>query len=277
MAAEAMGIAERFGHLGAMFLLLDDRARERVRAADLASVEALGTRIVDVCERGGLPWRYIGHCFVGLAAHLGGDTDRADAELGQAVALEPPGAFAGQAASVLARHLTHVGRTDEVLALYESVRSTFDAPGRLTFGAWNCMLALVEALYLSGHRQEAAQLAPKVDSELTVGPEWTSFDCRLVRTRAAVAAAAARRWDDAERHFAAAEERARQTSNRLEVVDLRRLRGRMLLDRARPDDGAEAARLLTEAASEYRRLQMPGYAAAAERMLVEAGPAGIRR
>jgi hypothetical protein len=58
------------------------------------------------------------------------------------------------------------------------------------------------------------------------------------------------------------------------VVDLRRLRARMLLDRARPDDGARAAELLTEALAEYRRLGMPGYAEEVERMLVETQSVG---
>jgi hypothetical protein len=48
----------------------------------------------------------------------------------------------------------------------------------------------------------------------------------------------------------------------------------MLLDRARPDDGARAAELLTEALAEYRRLGMPGYAEEVERMLVETQSVG---
>jgi class 3 adenylate cyclase/tetratricopeptide (TPR) repeat protein len=274
LAEKALGIAERIGHLGAAFMLLDDRAREKVSLADLVSVEAIGLRIIDTCERGGLPWRYIGHCFVGLAAHLRGDSGRADAELRRAVELEPPGAFAGQAVSLWARHLAHTGRVDEVMALYESAQSTFDSTDRMTVGAWNCMLALEEALYLSGHRHEAATMSPLIDRELEIGPGWTSFDCRLVRTRAAIAAVAGCRWEEAERHFTTAEDQARRTSNNLEVVDLRRLRARMLLDRARPDDGARAAELLTEALTEYRRLGMPGYAEEVERMLVETQSVG---
>jgi tetratricopeptide (TPR) repeat protein len=271
LADKTMAIAERLGHLGSMFMLLDDRAREHVKVADIAAVEAAGLRIVDTCQRGGLPWRSIGHSFVGLAAHLRGDASRADAEFRQAVEFEPPGAFAGQAASLWVRHLAQAGRADEVLALYESERSAFpEVGGFANYGTWNSMLGLVEALYLTGHRQEAASLSPLIEEALETGPEWSSFDCRFVRTRAAVAAAASCRWEDAERHFAVAEEQALRTSNTLEAVDLLRLRARMLLDRGRPDDDRQAAELLAQALDDYRRLGMPGYSAEVERMLEQA-------
>jgi tetratricopeptide (TPR) repeat protein len=267
---KTMSIAERLGHLGAIFILLCDRVRESASLGDLASVDALGPQIVDVCRRGGLPWLYVGHLYVGLAAHWRGDTGRAESELRQAVELEPPGAYAGQSASILARHLAHSGRTDEVWALYESSRSMFPSAGRVnSVGAWNCMLGMVEALYLSGFRDEVARLAPLIDQALEIGPDWVTFDCRLVRTRAGMAAAAARRWEAAERHFIVAQQHAERMPNRLETADLRRLRARMLLDRAGPDDVAQAAGLLTEALSEYRGFGMPGYVSEVERLLAE--------
>jgi hypothetical protein len=73
-----------------------------------------------------------------------------------------------------------------------------------------------------------------VDKALELGPDWLTFDCRLVRTQAGLAAAAGGRWEDAERHFAVAEQDAQHMSNLLELADLRRLRARMLLDRAGP-------------------------------------------
>ena len=106
--------------------------------------------------------------------------------------------------------------------------------GHSPLGAWNSMLAFVEALYVSGFRDEVVALSPLVDRAMQVGPEWVALDGRLRRTRAGITAAAAGRWDDAERWFDEADERARQTGNELEVADLRRLRAQMLLDRSRP-------------------------------------------
>ena len=60
LADKTLGIAERLGHLGAAFIVLLDRIREAAMLADLPLVEALGPQILDVGERGGLPWRLRG-------------------------------------------------------------------------------------------------------------------------------------------------------------------------------------------------------------------------
>ena len=127
LADKTLGIAERLGHLGAAFMVLSDRIREAAMLGDLPQVEALGPQILDIGERGGLPWRYVGHIYLGLAAHWRGNAERAEAELRNAVELEPPAAFAGQSASLLARHLAYDGRADEVLELFESTRSQSSA------------------------------------------------------------------------------------------------------------------------------------------------------
>jgi hypothetical protein len=96
--------------------------------------------------------------------------------------------------------------------------------------------------------------------------KWLTLDGRLLETRAGLAAAAARRWDEAERHFGMARMVATQMSNRLELADLARLHARMLLDRGDPGDHARAAEMLQEALSAYRTFGMPAYAAEAERL-----------
>ncbi|MGY1616966.1 ATP-binding protein [Geodermatophilus sp. SYSU D00691] len=268
LADRTMELAHRLGHLGAVFLLLNDRVRGAVARGDLPSVESLGRQMIDVCRQGGLPWLFIGHLVVGFSAHWQGDVGRAEAELRRAVEQEPPGVYAGQSVAILARFLAHVGRTEEVGALYESARSMFPSGGPVSsLGSWNCMFSMVEALYLGGFRQEAAALSLTVEEALLAGRDWVSFDCRRVRTRAGVAAAAGGRWDDAERHFARALDDAGRTSNLLEAADVRRLHARMLLDRGGPGDGTRATGLLTEALAQYRRFRMPGYAAEVERML----------
>jgi hypothetical protein len=98
------------------------------------------------------------------------------------------------------------------------------------------------------------------------GRSWITFDGRLVETRAGLAAAAARRWEEAERYFASAREVAAQTSNRLELADLDRLHARMLLDRGGTGNGARAAEMLERALDAYRDFGMPAYAADAERL-----------
>ena len=64
------------------------------------------------------------------------------------------------------------------------------------------MLAFVEALYLRGFREEAAALSPLVGAAAvrSTGAGSCSM-ATYIRTRAALAAAAAGRYADAERHF----------------------------------------------------------------------------
>jgi hypothetical protein len=129
------------------------------------------------------------------------------------------------------------------------------------------LFGLVEALYLCGFTDDAAALAPLVEKVLEHGPDWISFDGRLVHTRAGVAAAAGCNWEAAERHFTEAELHAKRMNNRLEETELRRLRARMLLDRDGPGDRARAGELLKKALIDYRTFGMPTYAAETERML----------
>jgi tetratricopeptide (TPR) repeat protein len=265
-----MAIAQRLGHLGAIFLLLLYRAREAVTLADLVSLQALGPQMIDICQRGSLPWLYVGHLCLGLVAHWRDDAERAEAEIRRAVELEPAGSFSGSSTSILVRHLAHLGRAEEVMAIYQSEQSKLPSPERVnTHGAWNRLLGLVEALYLCGFSDEAAALSPLVENALEHGPDWITFDGRLVLTRAGVAAAAGGFWEAAERHYAEAELHAKRMNNRLEETELRRLRARMLLDRDGPGDRALAAELLQEALIDYRRFGMPRYAAETERMLRE--------
>jgi class 3 adenylate cyclase/tetratricopeptide (TPR) repeat protein len=257
--AERVGpLAERLGHLGAEFLVVASRIRtEGVYRADLAFVERMGGHVVEICERGGLPWLYVGHLYLGLAAHWGGDWETAEQELRLAEQLEAPGAVGGQSAAHLALHLARAGRWDEVAELVEARRPGFPVPGRpSSIGAWNMLFGFVEALALAGRRDEVAALRPLLDEALALD-DWIAFDGRLVTTRAAIAAAAARDWDAAERHFTTALATAEALGNRIEQADLGFWRVRMLLDRDRPGDRETAATLAADVAARYRELGIP--------------------
>jgi hypothetical protein len=128
------------------------------------------------------------------------------------------------------------------------------------------MLGFVEALYLCGLHEEAAALSPLMERVLEHGKTWLTYDGRLLETRAGLVAAAARRWDDAERQFGIAREVAEQMSNQLELADLGRLHAKMLLARGGKGDHERAAEMLQHALSAYRTFGMPAYAAEAERL-----------
>jgi len=203
LAERVAPMAEHLGHLGAEFLVVASRIRiEGIYRADLAFIERMGRHVVEICERGGLPWLYVGHLYRGLAAHWRDDWETAERELRLADRLEAPGAVGGQSAAHLALHLAHAGRGDEVAAVVEAHRPGFPVAGvTSSIGAWNMLLGFVEALAVAGRPDEVAALRPLLDEALALD-DWISFDGRLVATRAAIAATAARDWDAAERHFA---------------------------------------------------------------------------
>jgi tetratricopeptide (TPR) repeat protein len=267
LADKTLSLAERLGHLGAAFMVLSDQVRFAAMLGDLPQVEALAPQIVEIGERGGLPWRYLGHLYLGLAAHRRGNAERAEAQLRTAVELEPTGAFAGQSAGTLARHLAYYGRADEVMELFESARSKLPILGQVNgIGSWACLLNFVEAFYMCDLKEEAAALYPLVEEVLELDKRWISYDGRLASTRAGLVAMMARRWEEAERHFTNAREVAEQMGNRVELADLSRLHARLLLDRGGAGDHERAAGMLQEAVSAYRTFGMPGYVAEAERL-----------
>ena len=80
LADKTLGIAGRLGHIGATFIVLCDQIREAAMLGDLPQVEALGPQILDIGERGGLPWRFVGYIYLGLAAHWRDNAERAEEE-----------------------------------------------------------------------------------------------------------------------------------------------------------------------------------------------------
>jgi tetratricopeptide (TPR) repeat protein len=266
--ARAGPLSERLGHLGASFLTLAARARvEGIGAGDVGAVEKLGAQMVEVCERGGLPWLYVGHLHLGLAAHWRGEDEEAERRLRLADELEPPAAFAGQSASLLAVHLAYAGRSDEAVAVVEGLRPSFPVEGRVnTLGSWNLLFGCIEALFVSGRREEAAALSPRVLDALAHRGEWITFDCRLTRTRAAIAAHAGGRLDEAEQHFTSALAAAEELGLRIESADVRRLFAAMLLERGGTEDAARARGYLEEAVTAYAAMGMPGFESLARSM-----------
>jgi class 3 adenylate cyclase/tetratricopeptide (TPR) repeat protein len=261
LAARATLLAGRLGHLGAEFMGVASRTRiEGVFRADLGFIETMARRQVEVCERGGLPWLYVGHIYLGMVAHWRGDWDEAERELRLADQLEAPGAIGGQSAAHLSVHLARAGRREDTLALVSAGSAGLPVAGQInSIGAWNTLLGFTEALYLVGETDAVAGFMPLIAEALELD-DWISFDGRLVRTRAAIAATAARRWDEAERYFAEALELAEALGNRIEQADLRQFHARMLLDRDGPGDRAAAGALVAEAVERYRAMGMPRHA-----------------
>jgi hypothetical protein len=123
---------------------------------------------------------------------------------------------------------------------------------------WLIPLASVEALYVVGEREMAADLYTLVQEfSATTGVVLTIFLSRLVERVAGIAAAAGEQWEVAESHFHTALRQAEELPHVLEGAETRRFYAQMLLERDRPGDRNKACRLLEEAMTVYRRIGMP--------------------
>ncbi|MFL5736602.1 MAG: hypothetical protein ACJ76P_04615, partial [Actinomycetota bacterium] len=122
----------------------------------------------------------------------------------------------------------------------------------------------LEPLWLVGRNEDAAELLPLAEQALELQAEWISFDSRWVRTRVAIAAAAAERYDEAEALFSEVLRRGEELPNPMERADVHRFLARMFLRRNSEGDGARAEDLLRTSIEEYRELGMERHSELAE-------------
>lgn len=148
---------------------------------------------------------------------------------------------------------------------------------RLPDSVWAASLFMtawtVEALAVGGERDKAAALYPVLTDIIDDGfaVTWAG----LTQTYAGIAAAAVRRWDDAERHFETALTQAHDMPFVLAQPDTRRWYAWMLIDRNGPGNRNEpgnrdkAAGLLKEAIGMYGEIGMPTYVELAEKLMAQ--------
>jgi len=125
----------------------------------------------------------------------------------------------------------------------------------------------VESLAVLGERDKAAVLYPVLTDMVDDGLLLTSAG--LTQTYAGIAAAAGRRWDDAERHFETALAQAHDMPFVLAQPETRRWYAWMLIDRHEPGDRDKAAALLKEAIRMYGEIGMPTYVELAEQLMAQ--------
>ena len=92
---------------------------------------------------------------------------------------------------------------------------------------------------------------------------------RLLRTIAGIAAAAGRRWEEAQNHFEAALRLAAEIPFRSEQAGARYWYARMLADRDVAGDREKARDLLDTALKVYREIGMPTHVETTEKLLAE--------
>ena len=123
------------------------------------------------------------------------------------------------------------------------------------FSHWFRLIAVVEPLVHLGLREQAGSLYRYLTQALDNGLRVDLW--QLTEKVAGIAASAAKRYDDAEGHFAAALEEAERLPLRNEEAEVRRFWAAMLLDRALPGDLTRARELLRLTRALYEQLGRP--------------------
>jgi tetratricopeptide (TPR) repeat protein len=136
-----------------------------------------------------------------------------------------------------------------------------------SWGAWETLACAVEGLAVVGARDEAAELYPLILEALEEGLVLGAFHIRLIEKIAGVAAAAGRRWDEAEEHYRTAMRQAQELPHLIERAEVGRFWAQMLIERDRPGDRERARGLLEEAIRGYRQIGMPRHEEMAQILL----------
>ena len=109
--------------------------------------------------------------------------------------------------------------------------------------------------------EDAGALYPLVAERVDILPIGNAFDLSLVHRIAGMAAAASRRWDEAQEHFEHARRQVVELPNRLDHPHVLHWHAKMILDRGNADDHERALTMLTEALDNFRAFGMPLHAA----------------
>jgi tetratricopeptide (TPR) repeat protein len=274
--AEHEPVCERLGNHPALMQARRVRAMvDFCTAPDPSALEAYAEADVEFVKGAGIPWFIHAVSWIGLARFFAGHWDAARAPFEEAVALDPPSALNGLPRALLFEYLAYVGDRKAALALLdEADDNRLPTPGQPQgWGKWTMLLSAVEGLYVLGEHERAAGfydlVVECIERTRTICPNYN--DMRLPERAAGIAAAAGRRWDDAEGHYRRALRQADELPHLPEAAHTRRFFATMLLDRDRPGDRAEAAALIAEARDLYRRMGMPKHAAMVDALAVPDG------
>ncbi len=260
---EGEELARRLGNWSAYVFAEQAQGFREVGSHPAAEVlERRGRHALELGRDLGFPWlSSVAHTRIGLASFWRGLWEDALSHFEEAANLEIRGAAGGQHGRLFLIH-AYLGNRSIALELVDRARRGFPVPGRPNSAtSWSLAATAVEAFTILGEEQQAAALYDTVLELAATGQVMRSWDFRLVATIAGMAAACAREWDRAERHFQEALRLARALPLRLEVPEAHRFQAGMLLARNEPGDAGRANALLTEAATAYAGLGMPRHEA----------------
>jgi hypothetical protein len=266
LGEEAQTAAERVGHVGALGMIA--RSRFHARWMRTGRIEEFATFCHRNLEhdRALTPNYALGQTHVALAQFWKGEWGDAveTAGIAMRVGVEMWGDGAPQGTFLLVG--AYAGECD-VRSVFEQNRSFVPVAGRVnSSGGWVFMARAIEGLAVVGEREAAASMYPQA-AEIAERLVMIGWGFALLQKCSGIAAAAGRRWEEAERHFETALRQAQGIPYRVEQAEVRRWYAHMLRARDRDGDRAKARRLLEEALPIYEDIGMPRHREIARSML----------
>ncbi len=272
---ETRALAERLGLLHAeVHARISEAQRDWLTTADLEAHESYLQQVMTLIASIGGQWSFIGEAWQSQASLWRGRPEEARARAQSSLNHEPrANVFTGNGWGQLFLCECSLGYTDDALALLDERRDGLPRAGRLNGpGAWQALFKTVEGLALLGERDRAAALYPLTVEAIATDTVVTIDASHLLQTIAGIAAAAGRRWDEAQSHFETALRLADEIPFRSEQAEARYWFARMLVDRNAAGDRERARELLDTALAVYREIGMPRHVEIAEKLLAESSP-----
>ena len=267
LATEALALARRLGHRGGEALARRGLVvTGDLWAGDLDGFESACRADLEAFSRIDSPWTSQSHLLLSISSLLRGDLDSALHHAEVAAELEPESGFSGAGAALILLVSAWRGDVEQCRRLLDERRARHPVGVHPTIGSAVATMWAAEACAVIGFRAESADLFPLL-APLVGAMRINGFDLSTLDRHVAVAAAAAERWDDAERLFATGLARAEDPVNVVERVRIQHWHGEVLVDRGRPEDAARARALLEESLEGSERVGLPLLAERSRRLL----------
>jgi len=263
LAEEGVAIGAKVGHLGGEFLARRGVAGVTVFSQpDLDDLERRARDDLDRLASIRSPWVSMSYAWVASLRTLRGDLDGGLPYAEEAIGLEPDSAWRGLGWAAKFVNRAMAGELDTCRRLLSEERGLFPEPGEpVTAGRLMMLYAAARGCAIVGLADDAGALYPLVAARVEQMPIGDFWDVTLAQRIAGMAAAADKRWDEAETHFAKARRQVDEFPDPLERPQVLHWHGAMLLDRAQPEDRERAHAMLEEARAGFEGFGMPWHIA----------------
>ena len=273
---ELQPLATRIGHVAALSYCRRLEAWTNFgRQPDLIQLEDKLQKDLDANVAAGLDVLVaLSHAQLSVAQFFRGNWDNALEHAEAACGPQAPHVMRGLNVGILFRQQAYAGDRDGALAFIRQHSEKLAHAGKANaYGSWAMPVLLTEGFVVLGEYGQAAALYPLVRELIATGTVCMAFISRFPQTIAGVAAAAARQWNAAEQHFHIALRQAQDFPHVVEVAEIQRFYGAMLIERDQPNDCGKARALLIQACDTYNQAGMPRHSAMAKALLNKLAPA----